>query len=695
MTGIQYIKSTCSICGHNQCGVIVKVKDNKVLEVIPDKDDPVTEGAICSKGISSVELLYHPDRLKYPLVRDGERGSGRWRRASWDEALDLISKKLLEIKEKYGPESVVMARGTNRGSWIRLFNRFANAFGTPNWTESGGAQCYTPRSLAQKITFGGLALEWPDLKNSKTILVWGANPPATWPPKAKKIMYAKRNGAKIIAVDPVQSNMASQADIWLPVRPGSDVALALGMLSVIINEKLYDEEYVRKYTIGFDKLKERISHYDLKWSSRLTWVDEDKIAEAARLYATNRPSSIVVSATIDEIADPIQLGRSLCILAAITGNVDVRGGNIFPETAGQVSIDTNDFILLDKIPEHLDEKRLGADRYPLLSRNLGINFPMAHYPTVIEAILTGKPYPIKAMFIMGGNPALAIANSQKVEEALKKVEFLAVVDLFMSKTAEFADVVLPAASWLEYDGLADSIQATYGSLRIRQKVATLGEARSDTWIILELAKRMKLEGFWDSEEEYLNYILKPLGITFEEFRRRGGIILREPDIGKRLRNGFETPSGKIELYSQLLENWGFDPLPSYTEPFESPYSSPSLAEEYPYVLTTGRRVPAYFHTSQRNIKSLRKLCPDPICEINIETAKKLGISEGDLVRIETPRGYAIMRAKLIHGIHPRAVAVQHGWPDEANDNRLTDDKNCAKGIGSTILRGLLCRVKKA
>ncbi len=694
MSQVEYIRTTCSICGHNQCGVIVKRVNGKVVEIMPNRDDPMTKGSICPKSIASVQLLYHPDRLKYPLKRDGPRGSGKWIRITWEEALDTVASRLLEIKEKYGPEAVVMARGTNRGSWIRLFNRFANSFGTPNWTESGGAQCFTPRSIAQRLTLGGLALEWPDVENSRTIMVWGANPPATWSPKSVKIIRARSNGARLIVVDPVMSNMASKADVWLPVRPGTDVALALGMINVIINERLYDSEYIEKYTVGFESLKERVSEYTPERVSEITWVPKERIIEAARLFATNRPSSIVISATFDEIVDPIQLGRAVSIISAITGNVDVRGGNIFPETAGQVSIDTNDFIMIDDLPKELDSKRLGADRYPILSKYLKINFPMAHYPTILESIITGRPYRVRAMFIMGGNPMLSIANSEMAAEALSRLEFLAVADLFLSKTAEMADVVLPAASWLEYDGLADSVQATYGHLRIRQKAATVGEARSDTWIMIELAKRMKLKGFWSSEREYLDYILSPTGMTFEQLRERGGAIYHEPSVGSRLKNGFNTPSGKIELYSQTLKEWGYDPLPFYTEPFESPYSTPEVAKQYPFVLTTGRRVSTYFHTAQRNVPALRDINPEPVVEINSDTARELGISNGDMVRVETRRGYVIMKAKLTQGIHPRVVAVQHGWPDEANDNRLTDNTACATGIGSTTLRGLLCNIRR-
>jgi anaerobic selenocysteine-containing dehydrogenase len=691
----QDVKTCCCICGHNQCAVIVRLENGAVKEILPDKDDPVSQGAICPKCIASVQLLRHPDRLKSPLIRTGARGEGKWRQASWDEALTLVADKLNRVKQESGPEAVIMARGTNRGSWIRVFNRFANLFGTPNWTESGGAQCFTPRLLAQNLTFGGAALEWPDFANANCILVWGANPPATWPPKSKKLMAARKRGAKLIVIDPVQSNIAAKADLWLPVRPGSDAALALGMLHVIIGEGLYDKDYVARNCLGFEQLAKRAEEYTPEKVSEITWVPERQIVEASRLYATTRPACTEIACTLDEVIDPIQLSRAVAILGCVTGNIDVPGGNIFPHAAGQVSIDTNAFILLDKIPPELQKKRLGADAYPLLSKNLPVNFPMAHWPAILKAILTGEPYPVRAMFLMGGNPWLSIANSQQAQEALRKVEFLAVADLFMSKTAEMADVVLPASSWLEQDGLADSSQATYGPLRLRRKVASVGEAVSDIEIMIRLAKKLQLPEFWDSEEEYFDHLLKPLNVTFTEQKSKSEVIQEPMIYGRYLNNGFRTPSKKIELHSARLEEWGYDGLPFHREPHESPYSTPELAKEYPLVMTTGRRVITYFHTGLRNVPALRDIKPIPVLDINASTAASLGIADGDKVFVETPYGRIVLTARLTEGIHPKVVGVPHGWPGEANDNLLMNNEVCSLGIGTTPLRGTLCRVGRA
>jgi anaerobic selenocysteine-containing dehydrogenase len=673
--------------------VEVRLENGIVKEIRGDKDDPVTQGAICPKSIASVQLLYHPDRLKVPLVRVGERGEGKWREASWDEAITIVSDKLNRIKSESGAEAVVMARGTNRGSWIRVFNRFANLFGTPNWTESGGAQCFTPRAIAQSLSFGGNALEWPDFAKTKCVLVWGTNPPATWPPKARKLMAARKRGAKLIVVDPVQSNIAAKADLWLPVRPGSDVALAMGMMHVIIGEGLYNKDYVERYCIGFEDLAKRVLDYTPKKVAEITWVEEKLIVEAARLYANSTPACTEVAATLDEVIDPIQLSRAVAILGCITGNVDVEGGNIFPHSAGQVSIDTNAFIMPDSVPAELRTKRLGGDAYPLLSKNLPVNYPMAHWPTILDAILTGKPYPVRAILEIGGNPWLSIANSKRAHEALRKVEFLAVADLFLSKTAQMADVVLPASSWLEQNGLADSSQATYVPLRSRQKLASVGESVSDIEIMIRLARKLNLPEFWNSEEEYLDSLLKPLNVTFAELRAAGGTVDSPMSYGKHLREGFNTPSGKIELYSGRLKEWGYDPLPFYREPHESPYSTPELAKEYPFVMTTGRRVSTYFHTGLRNIPALRDVKPVPLLDINLSTAESLGIRDGEPVVVETPYGQISLTASLTEGIHPRVVGVPHGWADNSNDNLLMNNQVCSVGIGTTPLRGTLCRVR--
>ncbi|MCG6534913.1 MAG: molybdopterin-dependent oxidoreductase, partial [Syntrophales bacterium LBB04] len=299
-TGATVYKSTCFICNAG-CDATVWVKDGKVAKVEGDLSSPVTGGTLCAKGLASKHILYHPDRLKYPMKRVGERGEGKWVRIAWDEALDTIATRFKEIEEKYGKDSIACTTGTSRG-WVPTFTRFANAWGK-QWSGPGVAQCFAPRSAAQSLTFGGSPIECPDYSSTRCMLVWGCNPVNTWQWKARGMMEAWANGTKLIVVDPVLSESASKADLWLQVRPGTDTALALGMLNVIITEGLYDLEFVRRWCLGFDEFKERIGDYPPRKVEEITWVPADKIIEAARLYATTRPASITQIVAVDQNAD--------------------------------------------------------------------------------------------------------------------------------------------------------------------------------------------------------------------------------------------------------------------------------------------------------------------------------------------------------------------------------------------------------
>lgn len=325
-TGCTIYKSQCSMC-NSGCDAVVYVKEGKVVKVEGDISSPVTKGTLCSKGLSSRDMIYHPDRLQYPLKRVGNRGEGKWQRISWDEALDTIASRLKEIEQKYGKDSIGLATGTARG-WIGLFWRFANASG---WQHIGAglAQCWMPRTIGSMLVTGGALLENPDYPPTQCMLIWGANPPITYSVKGMGMLEAKARGAKLIVVDPVLSESASKADIWLQLRPGTDAALALGMLNVIINSSLYDKNFVDKWCVGFAELKERVQEYSLERVEEITWVPREKIREAARIYATTKPASIMVCVAVEQNADTLSTSRAMAMLAGITGNIDVPGGNVF------------------------------------------------------------------------------------------------------------------------------------------------------------------------------------------------------------------------------------------------------------------------------------------------------------------------------------------------------------------------------
>ena len=689
-TGATVYKSVCFICNAG-CDTTVWVKDGKVIKIEGDPSSPMTKGTLCSKALSSRDLLYHPDRLKQPMKRVGERGEGKWQTITWDEALDIIATRFAEVAQEYGDYSIACSNGTSRG-WVPIFCRFANAWGK-QWTGPGVAQCYAARATSQTLTLGGLAIECPDFGATQCMLFWGANPVATWHWKGVGMMEAWSRGVKLIVIDPVLSESASKADMWLQLRPGTDAALALGMLNVIINEGLYDKEFVDRWCLGFDQLKERVQEYPPEKVEEITWVPKAQIIEAARLYATTKPACIHQIVAIEQNADTISTARSIAMLAAITGNIDIPGGNILPMPLPTRSVFEPEHGLSDRLTKEQHDKRLGVREYPLLSSAYNF-FPSAHNASLWKAIITSEPYPVRAMYNHGNNMLLAYGNTNMVRKALVSLDFFVVADLFLTPTAELADILLPAASWVERSMVHANLQLSYNIVHLQQGVVELGECWSDYKILNEVAKRMGFgELMFDTEEDYRDFVLQPSGMSWREYKKKGGISV-PITYRKYEEDGFKTPSGKVELYSQQYKDMGFDPLPSYREPTESPFSTPELAKEYPLILTTGAREPVFRHSEMRMIPALRQIWPDPKIKINPRTAAGLGIKDGETVIVETLRGSMEGKAWLREDIDPRVIQAPSHWPGKGNANLLTDNENCAPGIGSAQLRCLLCRVKR-
>lgn len=701
-------KSTCRM-DHGGCGVLVHVEDGKVVKIEGNPEHPISKGTLCVKGRAAIDHLYHPDRLNYPLQRAGERGEGKWQRISWDEALDTIVGKFKQVKEKYGAEAIALGRGTERNNNFLVF-RLQSIIGTPN-VFGPGVECYVPKIRVSEITAGSLheAAWFPRFNYlydvvPKCLVVWGCRASITSDdsPHPCYVGFTKAipKVKKLIVIDPRYTWEASKAHLWLQIRPGTDAALALGMLNVIINEELYDQEFVDKWTFGFDKLAERANEYPPEKVAEITWISADKIKEAARIYATSKPAIIHPGVAVEHLRSTTQTLRAIWCLIGITGNLDVPGGNVFCDK--RVRAATSKLELKDRITPEVRKKRVTDDQYRVISSGMWPLVPALG----LESILTGKPYPLRVLFFVAYNPMVAAANTKKVYEALKKVDFMAISELYMTPTAELADIVLPAKMWLERDEI--QLQQADWGIPVRQNVVGQIEERWSDWeILIELAKRMGEDSI-SSPRHYIDSILKPHGVTFEELREKGFITF-EPMKGKKYEEtGFATPSGKYELYSNVLEEMGYDPLPHHTEPAESPVSTPELTKEYPLVLTTGGRIPSFFHSEFRQIPKLRRQCPDPIVEIHPDTAKGLDIRDGDWIWIESPRGRVKQRAKLISGIDPRVVHAQHAWwfPEdksaepslhgvwESNINVLTDWHAVDEAMGSTSLRALLCKVYK-
>lgn len=694
------VKSTCGLCFLG-CGILIHLEDGRPVRIEGDPDSPVNEGKLCTKGLASLEYLHSPDRLKHSLKRVGERGEGKWQRISWDEALDTIAEELSGAKESYGAESVAMIQGSAKGFQNAWLHRLGRAFGTPNIAGQGHV-CHRPRSFASVITCGfasGFANPGYDAYPPSCIVVWGLNSEETNTPMYRETLRAiDRNATRLMVIDPRSIGLTSRADLWLRLRPGSDLALALGMINIIINEGLFDKVFVDNWTVGFDKLRAHIQDYTPERVADMTWIDANTIRQAARLYAENRPACIEWGNAFDNNINSLQAGRAISILRAITGNLGVPGGEAQWSQLPIIWWNSPDLELFNKLPPDVWQRRLGADSKPL---------PVFRYiipQNVVKAVVEEDPYPIRVVYIQGCNSLVTHSNTQETYSALKKVHFLAVADMFMTPTAALADIVLPVPSYLEFDEVVAPANVI---AQVQQKVAQVGECRSDYQIMTGLAKRLGLgEYFWDNNKKAMDYILKPAGLTFDEFRKIRAISGTR-QYRKYERDGFETPSGKVELYSSRLEEWGLDPLPTYHELPETPYSDPELAKGCPLILTTRKSAP-FRHSGGKQIATLRGMNPEPFVAIHPETASNLGIKEGDRVYIENKRGRIKQKAHLATDLDPRVIGAAYGWwfPEkgpsesygwaESNINVLTDNKPpFSRELGSANLRGILCKVYKA
>jgi anaerobic selenocysteine-containing dehydrogenase len=701
--GAAVFRSVCRSC-HGGCGVLLHVRDGRLERVEGDRDSPLNHGRLCPIGTVTADLVYHPDRLKYPLRRVGPRGAGTWDRISWDEALDTIAERLLAIRNEFGPEAIALGTGTGRHH-IRWVSRFGHALGTPNWCEPGFAQCFHPRVNTCLLTFGDFPVcDYTGDTPPACIMVWGHNPTLSGPDGETRfsVMEALSHNPKLIVIDPRQTELARRADVWLQLRPGTDDALALAMLHVMIEERLYDAPFVARWTHGFDALAERVESCTPEWAAPITWVAADKIRAAARLFAQTRPGMLEWGCAIEHTPNCIQTVRAVSMLPALTGNIDVPGGWVF----GMHGLGRFPSLIENLAPE-VAAKRLGADRFKMLGGE-GADLPAAHIPTLLQAMRDGKPYPVKAFLIFGNNTLTTYAGAKSVYDALMRLDFIVCADLFMTPTAELADIVLPAAAWPELDQLAGLPTIAANVVLAQQKVVQIGECKADEEIFVELARRMKLPVCTEPVRDVLDAQLAAggLGLTFAQLAARGSI--KVPFHYRKYEDGgFRTPTGRIELYATRLEQMGYAPLPHYEEPPESPLATPDVAEQFPLVLTTGGRISQFFNSEHRQIERLRKAHRHPVAEIHPDTAARFRIADGDWMWIETRRGRMRQKAKLTTGIDPRVINAEHGWwfpeagpPDfgvwTANVNMLTDNAPpYDPAMGTYQLRALLCRVERA
>jgi anaerobic selenocysteine-containing dehydrogenase len=706
-------KTVRSICGgcHNNCGILVYVLDGVIIYIEGDPNHPFNRGTLCPKGLAMLDTAYSPYRIKRPMKRVGERGEGKWQEITWDAALDMMAAKLIEIKTKYGAHTLLHSYGAPVMNVVRnAFFEFCARYGTPN-TAVVNSVCYVPRVVALANTYGFRDEE--DYKHTKLIVNWGANPFASMRPGSymcydckgylSPILDAKDRGVKLIVIDPVYSETASKADKWIPLRPGTDGALALAMISVIVKENLYDADFVRKWTSGFNELAAMVNETTPEWASKITGIPTDVICSLARQYATTKPAVIHEGNTFAMHTNCVQTTRAIGILRAITANLDVPGGNVcFPNVAGSINPveigSPNGGATTVKPPV----PHLGKQKYPLLPNG---------FPVSIDAMETGKPYKPRAMITFHTNPLMIYSDYNRLKANLSQLDFIVVVDMFCTRTAdELADLLLPSASFFEFYDYRTypSEKGTVVALR-QPAIKPLYESRDAYWIEYNLAKRMGLaDGYpWTTGEEFINYALSPSKLTLDRLKKEpvqvvGEHKYRKYELGllrKDGRPGFNTPSGKVELYSSNLKKFGYDPLPKYIEPAESPVSTPEIFKEYPLV-GVSRRTVHFVHYKYRNVPYLRELHAYPEVNLHPQEASHRGLTEGEWVQISSPHGKAKMRLRISERVQPGVAWMDGGWGNswdfrESNMNALVDIVNRDPISQSTATHSFLCQVNKA
>jgi anaerobic selenocysteine-containing dehydrogenase len=758
---------------HDSCGVLLYTKDNEVVRVEGDPFDPYANGRLCMRCLDLPEMTNHPDRLKYPMKRPREdRGKDNWQRVSWEEALDIVEAEIKKLEDQgLGRESILVNHGTGRNINWQLPFLAAACLGTANVGAafSSGFACYLPRICGTTAPMGDYPLVdctqtsperylRKDWVNPEILVIWGNEPLKSnadgffghW------LMQSVQMGTRIISIDPVLTWWGARAELWLPIRPGTDAAMALAWLNVITQEDLIDHEFVERWCAYYDELKAHVAQFPPEWAEPICGVDAGDIRAAARLYAQARPGTIQWGLAMDTQIPAMEVCLAVTDLLAICGNIDKPGATILVHNAFEINAGygTSELYCDPRVWDaKLTTKKIGIPGEDFIG--------MACSDAISIAIEKGQPYPIKMMWTqssngLGGACPAAPREYKVLREAL---DFIVVADPFMTPMAmALADLVLPVSMSVE----RDSARTWWTPLRAMKAVTRYHEAKSDEEIALWLGKRLNPELFtqWDSVEDLINcYLHTDLAVVDENGRVRKSAfsatadneeagIVHDMDAGNiyskfhgvgdfkslveggalfddwnqeyfkyekgMLRPdgqlGFNTPSGRIELIPPLYERWGIDPYPTH---YESAMAKQWLADEefrkeYPLVFINGSRSYEFFHSEHKQAPTMREFHPDPIVKINPELAAEHGIKDGDWVWMENPNGRCKQKAQLFAGIDRRFVSCEHGWwfPEEEGaeptlfrtfdsnpNNLLMCYETGSAGVGAPA-KGLFCKIYK-
>ncbi len=711
-------KGICGLCYHSPgCGAIVHFDDeNRIDHLEPDPDVPMGE-SLCPIAASAKEIIYSESRLKHPLKRCGPKGKHEFERVSWDEAFASIVERIERIKQEHGPEAVGFYAGTGSyersirdvfqvgGSEIYLATSLLFPFGSPN-TFGVGSPCYTSLGvLAPKTTFGCLHTDmYSDIDNSDLIIVWGTNPATATPPtNFERLKIAAAEGAKIIVIDPRKTESAGlSGSEWIPIRPGTDGSLALGLCHVLIRDRLYDRDFVENWTLGFAELVEYVKDFSPQRVSDITKVSEQRIESLAKEIFHAEGASYIMYTGLEYSKCGVQSIRAVMTLWAIAGQLDVIGGRGFLMRGNGIPAAKDKLI---SSPGY--DQSIGRGKFPVYAHYC--NEP--HASLLPRSIIDADPYQIRSLIVLGASMITSWPNPYIWRKALAKLDFLVSVDLQLTADAAFADIVLPATTGFELESYC-----YYGcTARIRERmIEPIGESRPDYYIQLELANRLGYGHLYpQNSDEILEHFLSASSLTVKEWKEDPNGVLRNCRLIMEYKKwekgllradgkpGFETPSGKLEIASTILGELGHNRLPEYQESDETPVTQPELFKDFPLILGTGSYKPD-MKTCFRAIPAFITKYPHPLVEINTDDAQQRGLATGDVVVIKTVRGEVIMRAHVTDDIMAGVAyaAVGGGGPlgteewKQANINELTDLEQCDEISGFPVYKVMLCEISK-
>ncbi len=683
--GDYVVPTFCELCFW-KCGVLAHVKDGRVTKLEGNPADPLSRGRLCPRGAGGTGLLYDPDRLKEPMVRVGGRGGDRFETVSWEAALDETAEGLDRIRERYGPEALALFSHGFGGSW---FKHLYQAIGSPNVTAPSYAQCRGPREVGFTTVYGmGVGSpETTDIENTRCLTLIGSHLGENMHnTQVQEFATAIRNGADVIVVDPRYSTAASKADYWLPIKPGTDLALILAWMHVIIDEGLYDREYIDSYAVGFEQLRAHVRMYSPEWAYPRTGIEPELIRRTARAMAAARPASLIHPGRhVTWYGDDTQRSRAIAMLNALLGSWGREGGFYIPQHISVPDLDPNQH------PETTGaHDRPEASDYPLADAVLAKGVCDASIPGHVR-----EDSAVKGWMVYGSNLPTTLPNPEETKRALEALDFVVTIDVLPVEMVGWSDVVLPEATYLERDDDLNAPWYRQGYVGLRQAaVSPMYNTRPGWWIAKELAGRLGVGDHfdWPDARTYVDMRLEAAGLDVERARRDGVIVAdREPIYFEEgVAPAFYTGSGKIELYSPRLAELGFDPMPTWHD---------GELEEPPagyYRLLFGR---APMHTFGRttNNRLLSETYDENAVWVNSRVARRWGLEQGDRVYLKNQDGVRSTFSapvKVTERIRPDAVYMVHGYGRKAkglsfvhgrgiDDNELVTRYNTDPLMGGT------------